>query len=43
MKKRDVNHNLAWMMIWVANVAVMYDDYLKGYERVKKDTTAATR
>ena len=43
IKKRNVNHNLAWMMIWVANVAVMYDDYLKGYERVKTDTTAATR
>ena len=37
MKKRDVNRNLTWIMIQVANVAVMHDDYLKGYfERVKK-------
>ena len=37
MKKRDVNRNLTWIMIQVANVAVMHDDYLKGYhEHVKK-------
>ena len=37
MKKRDVNRSLTWIMIQVANVAVMHDKYLKGYyERVKK-------
>ena len=37
MKKLDVNRNLTWIMIQVANVAVMHDDYLKAYyERVKK-------